>query len=110
MKKLMNFAAVAIAVIGSFFATNHANAQTILASPALTPEQVVNYVVQNYTVVHFTIASNETADNKIMPVSTGQPAAWQKPTPLANRSKAQQRTATTRKPTTPMICSTNKIR
>ncbi|QQS30254.1 MAG: hypothetical protein IPM47_04705 [Sphingobacteriales bacterium] len=70
MKKLMNFAAVAIAVIGSFFATNHANAQTILASPSLTPEQVVNYVVQNYTVVHFTIASNETADNKIMPVST----------------------------------------
>ncbi|QQS30247.1 MAG: hypothetical protein IPM47_04670 [Sphingobacteriales bacterium] len=70
MRKLMNFAAVAIALLSSFFATSNAQAQTILATPSLTPEQVVNYVVQNYNNVSFSIATNETADAKIIPVST----------------------------------------
>ncbi len=70
MKKLMNFAAVAIALLGSFFTVSNAQAQTIIAAPSLTPAQVVNYVVQNYNNVSFTIATNETADAKIMAVST----------------------------------------
>ncbi len=70
MKKLMNFAAVAIALMSSFFATNAQAQITGFAVPSLTPEQVVNYVVQNYNTVSFTIATNETADAKIIPVST----------------------------------------
>ena len=71
MKKLMNFAAVAIALMSSFFAVSNVNAQpTGIATPTLTPQQVVNYVVQNYNNVSFTIATNETADAKIIPIST----------------------------------------
>ena len=71
MKKLMNFAAVAIALLSSFFAVSNVNAQpTGIATPTLTPAQVVNYVVQNYNNVSFTIATNETADAKIIPIST----------------------------------------
>ncbi len=55
-----------------FFATNNMLKHKLsgVPTPTLTPQQVVNYVVQNYNNVSFTIATNETADAKIIPVST----------------------------------------